>query len=94
MIAKKQVQIAVRVQPRGHRSEIEGVRDGRLRIKTTAAPADGKANNDVIRQLARAFGVPPSRIELTSGTTHRNKTFRISEPAVLPPWLGELAAKP
>jgi len=94
MIAKNQLQVAVRVQPRGSRSEIQGVQDGRLRIKTTAAPADGKANNDVIRQLAKAFGVPPSRIKLHSGTTHRNKTFRISEPVVMPPWLAELGPKP
>ena len=94
VIANKPVKIAVRVQPRGSRSEIQGVRDGRLRIKTTAPPADGKANHDVIRQLAREFKVPPSRVELTSGTTQRNKTFRISEPGVLPPWLGELLRKP
>jgi len=57
--------VAIRVQPRGSRSEIQGVKDGRLRIKTTAPPADGKANKDVIRQLAKAFGEPPSsRIEI------------------------------
>ena len=84
----------VRALPRGSHSRIEGVRDGRLLIKTTAAPADGKANKDLIRQLAKEFRVPPSRVELTSGTAQRNKTFRISDPAVLPPWLGELAPKP
>jgi len=59
------VVIAIRVQPRGSRSEIQGVKDGRLRIKTTAPPADGKANQDVIRRLAKEFGVPlSSRIEI------------------------------
>jgi len=82
--------IRVRVQPRGSRSEIQGVRDGRLRIKTTAPPADGSANKDVIRQLAKEFGVPPSRIALKSGASQRNKTFVIAQPAVLPSWLREV----
>ncbi len=94
MIAEKPVQIAVRVQPRGSRSEIQGVRDGRLRIKSTAAPADGRANKDVIRQLAKEFGVPPSRIRLKSGASNRNKTFVISEPAVLPSWLSDVILNP
>jgi uncharacterized protein (TIGR00251 family) len=86
--------VAIRVQPRGSRSEIQGVKDGRLRIKTTAPPADGKANKDVIRQLAKAFGVPPSRVTLKSGTSNRNKTFVISDPAVLPEWVQEMCPKP
>jgi uncharacterized protein (TIGR00251 family) len=82
--------IPVRVQPRSSRSEIQGVRDGRLRIKTTAPPADGKANKDVIRQLAREFGVPPSRIALKNGASQRNKTFTITRPSIMPSWLGEV----
>ena len=82
--------VAVRVQARGSRSEIQGVRDGRLRIKTTAAPTDGKANKDVLRQLAKAFGVPPSRIELKSGAAKRDKLFVVTDPVKRPPWLEEL----
>ena len=87
------VVVAIRVQPRGSRSEIQGVKDGRLRIKTTAPPADGKANKDVIRQLAKEFGVPPSRVTLKSGAANRNKTFVISDPVVLPEWLREVNRK-
>ena len=85
--------LPVRVQARGSRSEIQGVRDGRLRIKTTAAPADGNANKDIIRQLAREFGVSPSRVELKSGATQRNKIFVIANPEILPPWLSEVQQK-
>jgi uncharacterized protein YggU (UPF0235/DUF167 family) len=69
------------------------VRNGRLRIKTTAPPADGKANEDTIRQLAREFGVPPSRIRLKSGAAQRNKTFVIADPAILPSWLSDVNQK-
>lgn len=85
--------VPVRVQARGSRSEIQGVRNGRLRIKTTAPPADGKANRDVIRQLAREFGVPPSRITLKSGTTRRDKVFAIADPSIVPPWLDDVRQK-
>ena len=92
-VPQSRLVVPVRVQARGSRSEIQGVQDGRLRIKTTAAPVDGKANKDIIRQLAREFGVSPSRIELKSGAAQRNKTFVISDPQILPPWLGEVNRK-
>jgi len=79
------------VQPRGSSSEILGVIDGRLKIKTTAPPADGRANKDVIRQLAKVFDVPPSRISLKSGATSRSKTFLVDRPAVFPAWLEDIA---
>lgn len=67
------VVVAIRVQPRGSLSEIQGVEDGRLRIKTTAPPAEGKANKDVIRQLAKEFGVPPSpHIEIRRVESQQN----------------------
>ena len=83
--------IPVRVQPRGSKREILGVIDGRLKIKTTAPPADGRANRDVIRQLAGVFGIPPSRIVLKSGATSRNKTFLVDRPAKFPVWLKDIA---
>jgi len=82
--------IAVRVSPRGSRSEIIGVKEGRLRIKTTAPPADGNANKDVIRQLAKAFKVPPSRVTLKKGATGRLKTFLIDSPRVIPDWVRQV----
>ncbi len=85
------LQIPVRVQPRGKKGEIVGVVEGRLKIKTNAPPADGRANKDVIRQLAEALGVPPSRISLKNGATNRNKTFLVSGPTRFPAWLDDIA---
>jgi uncharacterized protein (TIGR00251 family) len=86
--------VAVRVHARASRSRIEGLRNGRLRVRTTAPPVDGKANTDVARQLAREFGVPPSRVSLKSGAAGRDKIFSISNPAVLPPWTADVKQKP
>jgi len=61
--------------------------DGRLKIKTTAPPADGRANEDVSRQLARAFKVPASRVTLIRGARARLKLFTVERPQTLPGWL-------
>ena len=82
--------IPVRVQPRGSRNEIGDVVDGRLRIKTTAPPTDGRANRAVIRQVAKAFGVPPSRVSLKSGASGRNKTLVVERPEIIPGWLADI----
>ena len=86
----EKVLIPVRVQPRCVRSEISGVSGGRLKIKTTAAPVEGRANSAAAKLLARAFGVPPSRISLKTGATGRLKTFVVEDPAVRPEWLQEI----
>jgi uncharacterized protein (TIGR00251 family) len=82
--------IQVRVQVRGSRSEILGVVDGRLKIRTTAPPTAGRANKDVIKQLARAFKVPPSRVTLKCGASARNKTFVVERPTVFPEWAEDI----
>lgn len=80
----------VRVQPRAGRDEIVGLLGGALKVRITAAPVDGKANTHLLRFLAKCFGVPPSRVELISGATGRNKRLRICAPSRLPPSVTEL----
>jgi uncharacterized protein (TIGR00251 family) len=80
-----EIAMSVRVQARASSNEILEVRNGRLLVRTTAAPADGKANKAVIRLLAAFLGVAPSRIRLVRGKTQRNKELRISGPVDLPP---------
>lgn len=79
--------LSVRVQPRSSRTEVLGVADNKLRVKTTAPPADGKANKVVIALLAKEFGVAASRIELLRGHTSRDKLLKISGPVSLPGYL-------
>lgn len=70
----------VRVTPRASRNDVSETRDGRLHIRTSAAPADGKANRAVTRLLAAHLGVAPSRLELLRGHGHRDKQFRVRGP--------------
>ncbi len=73
--------VSVRVTPRARRNEVGGVANGMLQVRTTAPPADGKANQAVIKLLAEFIGVAPSRITLLRGTASRNKQFVVTAAA-------------
>jgi len=79
--------VRVHVQPRARREAIEGVRAGRLLVRVKAPPAGGRANAAVVRLLARACGVAPSRVELVRGAGGREKTLRVRGARRLP-WDG------
>jgi uncharacterized protein (TIGR00251 family) len=76
--------LSVRVQPRASKNEILGVRDGRLRLRTTASPTDGKANQAVIKLIAVYLYVAPSRIRVMRGKAQRNKQLCVTGPVSLP----------
>ena len=61
------VDIRVRVVPRAKRDELAGERAGALLVRVTAPPVDGKANDAVCRLIAKAAGVPPSRVSVVRG---------------------------
>jgi hypothetical protein len=73
----KNLRLLVRVQPRSSRSGIEGIRDGALRIAVHAPPDKGAANEELIKVLAKALGLPKSTFEIVAGGKSRNKEIRI-----------------
>lgn len=71
--------LTVRVVPRSSRSEIVGLElDGALKIKLASPPVDGAANDEMVRLVAKAFGVSNSSVEIAAGHTSRTKTLRIA----------------
>jgi uncharacterized protein YggU (UPF0235/DUF167 family) len=82
--------ISVYVLSRASSSEIGGVRNERLIIKTKAVPRDGQTNRDVTVLLAKACKVPKTRVLSKTGVSSRNKTFHVERPVHLPEWLTEL----
>jgi uncharacterized protein len=44
-----------------------------LKVRVTAAPSDGAANDSLIRLLARQFGVAPRNVTLVGGAASRIK---------------------
>lgn len=67
------MQVKVRVIPRAKLNKVEPQPDGSIRVHTTTAPTDGKANEAVIKALARHFDVPKSGIRVVRGATSRDK---------------------
>jgi len=71
--------ITVRVLPRSSKNEIVGEKeDGAIKIKTTAAPVDGAANEAVIKLLAEYYGVKKSAVMIVRGHTSKTKIVEIS----------------
>jgi uncharacterized protein len=73
------------VQPRAPRDELVGPQGDALKVRITAPPVAGRANEHLIRFLAKAFGVGRGNVQLVSGFGARRKALRIRRPARLPP---------
>ena len=69
---------SVRVAPRASRSEVVGIYDGALKVRIASPPVDGAANAELIRLLAKKFGVAKTDVEIVSGETSKNKRVRIA----------------
>lgn len=68
----------IKLIPRSSKNEIVGWQaDGRLKIKITAPPVDGRANAALIEFLAKHFRVPKSTVEIIRGITIPEKTVRL-----------------
>jgi len=68
----------VRVVPRASHPGVAGEHDGALRVRVSAAPVDGAANEELIRILADVLRVPRRNIEITSGQTSKEKQIRVT----------------
>ena len=69
--------LSVRIQPRASKNEVIRREDGGIKIRLTAPPVDGAANEALVRFLADTFSVSKSQVEIVSGHTSRDKIVRI-----------------
>ena len=76
--------LQVQIQPRASSDAIAGVLGDRLKIRLTAPPVEGKANEHLIAWLARLFDVPKSQVILERGASSKRKQLRIRSPKKLP----------
>lgn len=68
----------VRVIPRAKQNSITVDDNGTIRVHTTTAPTDGRANDAVIRMLAEYWKTPRSQIRIIRGQTSHNKVVEIA----------------
>ena len=88
----KSLTIEVKVTPRASRDQIGGMRDGVLQVRVTAAPVDDAANTALLKLLAKAVGVPRSRLKIVRGARARRKLVAIEGAG--PEVLERLGARP
>jgi uncharacterized protein (TIGR00251 family) len=69
--------LRVRVQPRAARDEVAGWDGATLRVRVSAPPVAGEANEAVRALLARSLRVPRAAVTLVHGSGARDKLVRI-----------------
>ncbi|MEQ8953735.1 MAG: DUF167 family protein [Gammaproteobacteria bacterium] len=71
------------IQPKSTTNSISGVHNNRLKIRIAAPPTDGKANKELVKFLAREFGIIQKSVCIESGFGSRVKRVRITSPSKL-----------
>ncbi len=71
------MRINVRVIPRSGKNLIEW-EEGGLKVRLTAPPIDGAANDALIALLAQCLGLYKRDIQIVHGTTGRHKIVEIT----------------
>jgi len=69
--------INVQVQPRARRSEIVGRLGDAIKIRLTAPPVDGAANQALVELLAERLGLRLSQVRVVAGHQSRRKQVEV-----------------
>jgi uncharacterized protein (TIGR00251 family) len=71
------VRVSVHVQPRASNSGIVGIHGEALKVRLTAPPVDGAANEALTELLAATFGIPVQAITIVAGSSSRRKVVEL-----------------
>jgi uncharacterized protein len=83
------LELRCKVTPKAGRDRLAGLAPGPggetwLAVKVGAPPEDGKANEAVMRLIAKQLGIAVSRVSLRAGATARWKTLMVdADPATV-----------
>jgi uncharacterized protein (TIGR00251 family) len=72
------VLLLLSVMPNAKRTEVDGLHDGALRLRLSAPPIDGRANEALVAWLAKSLGVPRRNVEVLRGESSRRKQVAIA----------------
>lgn len=76
--------LTLHIQPGAKRSEIIGLHGDALKIKLSAPPIEGRANEALLKFIAELFDVPLRNVELKQGEQSRRKVVVIAGSKVNP----------
>jgi uncharacterized protein (TIGR00251 family) len=71
------MKISVHVTPRSGKNEVICTGDRSYRVRITASPVEGKANDMLIEVLAGYFHKPKRNLSIVSGESGRRKIVEI-----------------
>lgn len=71
------MRIYVKVSPRSSQNKVEKISEGDYKVKITAPPVDGQANDMLIKVLAEHFGVPKSNLKIVGGKSAKTKIIDV-----------------
>ncbi len=69
--------IEVKVEPRSSQKGISGVMENTVKVKLTAPPVGGAANEQLIEVLSKATGIKRSNIRILRGASSKRKIVEI-----------------
>jgi uncharacterized protein (TIGR00251 family) len=72
------VRLRLRIQPKAARTELVGLHGDAIRIRLTAPPVDGAANEALLKFLADKLSVPLRAVRLTAGEASRSKVVTVT----------------
>lgn len=73
------LRLDVLVQPRASRSEVVGMQAGAIKVRLTAPPVEGAANQALIELLAEELSVPRRHVSVVAGLSSRRKTVQVEQ---------------
>lgn len=68
---------SIKVIPRSSKNQVISLSESELKVKLTAPPVDGKANEALLQILSEYFQIKKSSLRILSGATSRNKIVEI-----------------
>lgn len=72
------ITLTVKVVPNSSRNSLGSDKQGRLVVRLAAPPVEGKANKELVKFLAKKFGVPQSAVRILQGKSSRDKVLLIT----------------
>ncbi len=77
---KKEIVLKLKIKAGQEKNKIAGaLSDGTLKLDIAAVPEKGKANQELIRFLAKEFDVARENVKIVSGASNKNKLIKITK---------------
>ncbi|MBI2099043.1 DUF167 domain-containing protein [Candidatus Uhrbacteria bacterium] len=71
------MKIFVAAKPSAKEEKVEAIDENHFRIAVKEPPSQGKANEAIIKAVARHFGISAQRVRIVAGASSRNKMLEI-----------------